>query len=125
MIGFVTGFGIEVPRSAYDLLDSLEREICDFDRDTKSRKKWLSTIVVNLIVINPTRGVIPNSVSVKRLSRELWSSWNLDFVSFVEADEEGRMAMLRQATCKALEALEGKHLDAADIEMMVARISNG
>jgi hypothetical protein len=76
-------------------------------------------------VINPARGVIPNSVSVKRLSRELWSSWNLDFASFVEADEAGRMTMLRQATCEALKVLEGKHLDAADIETMVARISNG
>lgn len=123
MIGFVSGFGPEIPRPVFGLLDRLEERIRDFDHDVKERKGRFSTIVVNLIVINPARGKIPNSTSLKRLSGEVWSTWNIDFSSFIEANDEQKEEMLKAATCEALAALEGKYLNSADVQRMRDRVS--
>jgi hypothetical protein len=123
MIGFVSGFGPEIPRPVFGFLDRLEERIRDFDHDVKERNGRFPTIVINLIVINPARGKIPNSTSLKRLSGELWSTWNIDFASFIEADDGQKEEMLKTATCGALAALEGKYLNSADVQKMADRVS--
>lgn len=122
MIAFVTGFGPEIPRPAFELVERLEERIRGFDHDVKERKGRFPTIVINLIAINPNRGAIPNSTSLKRLSGELWSSWNIDFAFFIAADDRQKEELLKIATCDALTALEGKHLNSADVRRMVDRI---
>jgi hypothetical protein len=125
MIAFVTGFGPEIPQAVFELVDRLEQRIRSVDHDVTERKGRFRTIVVNLIVIDPARGAIPNSTSLKRLSGELWSSWNIDFATFLSADDRQKEELLMAATCEALAALEGKYLDGADVRRMIDRIKDG
>jgi len=122
MISFVTGFGPEIPRDAFETVERVEREICDHDRGLSKRKGRFSVIVVNVVAVDPARGVIPNSVSLKRFSGELWSTWNVAFSEFLAADDEERGKILRGAACSAIEALEGKYLESHDVQMVVGRI---
>ncbi len=123
MIGFVTGFGPEIPNEAFQTVERLEQKIRDCDRDLSRKKRGFSTIVVSVIVIDPNRGVIPNSISLKRFSRELWSTWNIVFADFLAANDSERETLLRQAACGAISALEGKFLDPIDIQTITSRIS--
>lgn len=122
MISFVTGFGPEIPRDAFETVKRVERQISDHDRDLSKRKGRFSVIVVNVVAIDPARGVIPNSVSLKRFSGELWSTWNVAFVDFLSADDGARARILLDAACGAIEALEGKYLESHDVQMVVGRI---
>jgi hypothetical protein len=110
MIGIVPGFGPEIPRKAFSAVEDLEYDLNAAIPSEFSTSSKFGTIVINIIVINPKRGAIPNGVKLMRSSKELWTTWNIDFDKFENASSSEMRAQMRSGAIEALRMIDKKYI---------------
>jgi hypothetical protein len=106
MIRIVPGFSPEIPRRAYDISDEVERELNSLVPEHLTRAARFDEIVLNIIAVNPVRGVIPGGTKLMRSRKELWSAWNMDFHKFEKANADQMRSEMRSGALNALRAIE-------------------
>lgn len=60
------------------------------------------SIVLNLVCIDPSRGLVPNGTSYKRSAAEFWTSHNVDFAAFTSTDLETQIVAVRNGLIAAI-----------------------
>ena len=81
----------------------------------------LEGIVSFPTIIDPSKGVIPDSVRYKRGERAIFTSTNLDHGAFKAADAIGRINLFTDAVKRSFLQIPEKHLPQADREYLISR----
>jgi hypothetical protein len=68
------------------------------------------TVVLNLLCIDPARGVVPNGTSHKRSAREFWTFHNVDYAAFMSSDIETRVSAVRDGLIAAVQQVPSSRM---------------
>ena len=68
------------------------------------------TIVLNLLCIDPSRGVVPNGTSHKRSASEFWTFHNVDYAAFMSPDIGARIAAIRDGLIAAVQQVPSSRM---------------
>ncbi|WP_184716994.1 hypothetical protein [Caulobacter sp.] len=68
------------------------------------------TIVLNLLCVDPARGVVPNGTSHKRSAGEFWTFYNVDYAAFMSSDIGTRIAALRDGFIAAVQQVPSSRM---------------
>lgn len=123
MIIAISGFGGELTIEDSRMLKLVEQELNTLEDSNRILLNPEIILVINLIIIPPHIGKIPNGIIFRKSSKEYWTTYSGNYDQYIKLGRDDKLVMMKNYILAAIKQLPEGKINQDSLEKIISQLN--